>query len=81
MAVTLGTQNLPGVLGREITTEMAVNLFGIGAGIFGGVAGLVAGQRLGALSVEKIPVGLLTIPLLVAGVSTVVGAFLLPTEL
>lgn len=68
----------PGVLGVPISTEMAVNLFGIGAGVFGGLAGLVAGTRLQGVSGD-LQAGQLVIPLAVAGISTVVGALLLPS--
>lgn len=74
---TTGTE-LPGILGRTISTEQAVNVFGLGAGVFGGMAGLVAAGRLQNLSGE-IQFGRLVIPLAVAGISTVVGALLLPS--
>lgn len=79
MAVTqaVGT-DLPGILGRQISTEQAVNVFGLAAGAFGGIAGLIAARRLQGVTGD-IQVGILAVPILVAGVSTVVGAFLLPT--
>lgn len=76
-------QSTPGVgtfsFGPEISTELATTAFGLAAGLFGGVAGLVASQRLKQLP-ETVPAGILAIPVAVAGISTVAGALLLPTE-
>lgn len=68
----------PGVLAREIATETAVSVFGIAAGAFGGLAGLVASRQLQGIT-GRIPVGRLAVPVAVAGISTVLGAFLLPS--
>lgn len=68
----------PGFLGRPISTELATSLFGIAAGAFGGLAGLIASRRLEDVTGE-IPLGTLAVPVAIAGVSTVVGAFFLPS--
>lgn len=65
-------------LGREISTEFGITVFQLSAGVFGGLAALVAARRLEDAP-DSIPVGALVLPIAVAGVSTVVGAFLLPT--
>lgn len=65
-------------VGREISTEFGVTLFQLSAGVFGGVAALVAANRLEEAP-ETLPLGTFVLPIAVAGVSTVVGAFLLPT--
>lgn len=64
--------------GAAISTEQAVNAFGIAAGVFGGLAGFIAARRLAGLD-REIRMGELILPVLVAGTSTVVGAFLLPS--
>lgn len=80
MAVTNATAtDLPGVLGRQVSTELATSLFGVVAGAFGGIAGLVASRRLAGLD-GNISLGQLTLPVAVAGLSTVAGALLLPSE-
>lgn len=76
------SQSTPGVglfnVGREITTEFGVTLFQLSAGVFGGIAALVASQRLESAP-EHIPLGTLAPAVAVAGLSTIAGAFLLPT--
>lgn len=67
------------ILGWEISTELAVNFFGIASGTFGALAGLVAARRL-AKAPDRIPIRNLVIPVTVAGVSTVLGALLVPTD-
>lgn len=69
---------LPGVLGRTISTELAVNAFGLMSGSFGALAGLIAAKRLETYT-DEIPLGRLAVPVLVAGGSTVIGALLVPT--
>lgn len=64
-------------VGPEISTELATTAFGLVAGVFGGIAGLIAARKLEGVS-GPIPIGSLGVPLAVAGVSTVIGAFLLP---
>lgn len=75
MAITPPLLNV----GPEISTELATTAFGLAAGVFGGVAGLIASQRLKELP-ETVPTGILAIPVAVAGISTVIGAFFIPTE-
>lgn len=70
----------PGALGREVSTELATSLFGIVAGAFGGVAGLIASRRLEGIP-GSIQLGTLAVPVAVAGLSTVAGAFLIPSDI
>lgn len=68
----------PGVLGRAISTELAVTAFQLAGGVFGGLAAIIASRRLEGIG-GNIPLGRLAIPVAVAGVSTVIGALLLPS--
>lgn len=68
----------PGILGREISTELSVTAFQLAGGVFGGLAALIASRRLQDIT-QPLPLGRLVVPVAVAGVSTVVGAFLLPS--
>lgn len=68
----------PGVFGREISTELSVTAFQLAGGVFGGLAALIASKRLEGIG-GSLPLGRLAIPVAVAGVSTVIGAFLLPS--
>lgn len=80
MAVGALRAGVPAInVGPSISTELATTAFGLAAGVFGGVAGLVAARRLEGAP-DIIPAGNLAIPVLVAGVSTVLGAFLIPTS-
>jgi hypothetical protein len=80
MAVSSATGNeFPGVFGRSISTELSVTAFQLAGGVFGGIAALIASRRLEDVG-GTIPLGRLALPVAVAGVSTVVGAFLLPSE-
>lgn len=80
MAVsTASGSGFPGVLGRMISTELSVTAFQLAGGVFGGVAAIIASRRLENVG-NAIPLGRLVIPVAVAGVSTVIGALLLPTE-
>lgn len=79
MAVARPTAtDLPGVLGRTISTELGVTAFQLAGGVFGGLAAIIASRRLEQRE-EPLPLGVLAVPVAVAGVSTVLGAFLLPT--
>lgn len=64
-------------IGPDISTELATTAFGLAAGVFGGIAGLVAARRLESAP-DVIPAGNLAIPVAVAGISTVLGAWLIP---
>lgn len=68
----------PGVFGREISTELSVTAFQLAGGVFGGLAAIIASRRLEGIG-TTIPLGRLVVPVAVAGVSTVIGAMLLPT--
>jgi len=72
------SSNLPGILGRFIPSETAVTTFQLATGVFGGVAALIASRRLAAFG-DRITIGRLLPAIAVAGVSTAVGALLLPT--
>lgn len=67
-----------GVIPREITTEAAVTLFQLSAGLFGGLAAILAARRLSQVDGTVSPMAL-ALPVLIAGGSTVAGALLLPT--
>lgn len=62
-----------------IDTELAVTVFQLSAGVFGGLAALVAARRLSQAG-DEVPASTLVVPVAIAGASTVLGAFLLPTE-
>lgn len=62
-----------------VDTEIAVTSFQLASGVFGGLSALVAARRLSRLSTDTIPARSLIVPIAVAGISTVIGAFLLPT--
>lgn len=66
--------------GPLVETELAVTVFQLGAGVAGGAAALVAARRLSQLDRDGISISELVIPVLVAGGSTVVAAFLLPNQ-
>lgn len=70
----------PGFLSREISTELAVTGFQLVGGVFGGVAALIASRKLEGVS-QPLPLGRLVVPVGVAGLSTVIGALLLPSSL
>lgn len=79
MAVSTATgAQFPGVFGREISTELSVTAFQLAGGVFGGVAALIASRRLEGVG-GTIPLGRLALPVAVAGLSTVIGALLLPS--
>lgn len=79
MAIAQGSPGVTALnIGPEISTELATTLFGLTAGVFGGIAGLVAASRL-ERAPDIIPAGYLAIPVAIAGISTVVGALLIPT--
>lgn len=61
-----------------VDTEIAVTSFQLASGVFGGLAALVAARRLAKVGSDTIPVRSLIVPITVAGVSTVLGALLLP---
>lgn len=61
-----------------VPTELAVTSFQLATGVFGGIAALLASRRLSQLGSDTIRVSSLILPIAVAGVSTVIGAFLLP---
>lgn len=62
-----------------IDTEIAVVAFQISTGVFGGISALVAARRLSRLETDTIPTTSLFLPIAIAGVSTVIGAYLLPS--
>lgn len=79
MAVSTATgSTFPGFLGRTISTELSVTAFQLAGGVFGGLAAIIASRRLEGVG-GTIPLGRLVIPVTIAGVSTVIGALLLPT--
>lgn len=78
--VQASNADFPGVLGREISTELAVTGFQLAGGVFGGLAALIASRRLQGIT-QPLPLGRLVVPVAVAGLSTVVGALLLPSSL
>lgn len=70
MAITQG-------FNPTISTELGVTVFQIAAGLAGGIAAIVAARRLSRVS-GTIQLSSLALPILIAGGSTIVGAYLIP---
>jgi len=79
MAV-LGIQPALSGGGYTIPTETAATAFGLLAGVAGGLAQIVAGNRLSQVRGDRIKVRDLALPVAIGGLSTVVGALIIPTE-
>lgn len=80
MSVSAAT---PGItlprFGSQFTTEFSVTLFQLAMGVFGGLGAIVAARRLETIN-RDVYLSELAVPVLIGGVSTVIGASLLPTE-
>lgn len=64
--------------GRQLSTEFSVTGFQLAMGVFGGLGAIIAARRLE--SVERdVYISELMVPIIIGGVSTVLGATLLPT--
>lgn len=61
-----------------IPTELAITSFGLLAGVGGGLAQLIASNRLSQLDSRELPIRKLLLPVVLGGGSTALAAFLLP---
>lgn len=61
-----------------IPTELAITSFGLLAGVGGGLAQLIASNRLSQLDSREMPIRKLILPVVLGGGSTALAAFLLP---
>lgn len=79
MAVQSGQVSLSGVqFGPTFSTEYGVTGFQLAAGVFGGLAALIAARQLETLE-REVYLSELAIPIAVAGIGTMIGASMLPS--
>lgn len=63
----------------QIPTEQASVAFGLLAGVGGGLAQVIAGRQLSNVPGDTIPIRSLALPIVLAGGSTALAAYLIPS--
>lgn len=74
----LGIQPVSNGRGYTINTETAATVFGLLAGVAGGVAQIVAGRNLAGLSTDRVRLRSLGVPLALGAAGSIAGALLVP---
>lgn len=65
---------------RDVSTELALTVFGLGAGGAGALGQIIAARRLSQYPSETIPLSRIALPLVLAASGVAAGAFLVPRE-